>query len=51
MQRRASRAHLRYSLTADLSRTRELLGWSLPASVLDGLRCTVDWYLARRGGV
>jgi UDP-glucose 4-epimerase len=48
--RRAEVARLCGSLTVDLSTTRELLGWSPPLSVDEGLRRTVDWYLSRQAG-
>jgi nucleoside-diphosphate-sugar epimerase len=48
--RRAEMARLCGSLTVDLSRTRERLGWSPPTSVEEGLRRTVDWYLSRQDG-
>jgi UDP-glucose 4-epimerase len=48
--RRAEVARLCGSLTVDLSRTRELLGWSPPTSVEEGLQRTVDWYLSRQDG-
>lgn len=46
--RRAEVARLCGSLTVDLSRTRDLLGWSPPTSLDEGLERTVAWY--RSGG-
>jgi nucleoside-diphosphate-sugar epimerase len=37
-----------YSRAADLSRTRALLGWEPAISVQEGLRRTIDWYVAAR---
>jgi nucleoside-diphosphate-sugar epimerase len=33
-----------FSRAADLSRSRELLGWEPVVSIEEGLRRTIDWY-------
>jgi nucleoside-diphosphate-sugar epimerase len=33
-----------FSRAADLSRSREVLGWEPSVSIQDGLRRTIDWY-------
>ncbi len=35
------------NLQIDISKTREVLGWSPPVSVDEGLKKTADWYLKR----
>jgi len=37
-----------FSRAADLSRTRNLLGWEPGTSFEEGLRRTIDWYYATR---
>ena len=37
-----------FSRAADLSRTRNLLGWEPDTSFVEGLRRTIDWYYATR---
>jgi UDP-glucose 4-epimerase len=37
-----------YSRAADLTRSRQLLGWEPQTSFADGLRRTVEWYLDER---
>lgn len=37
-----------YSRAADLTRARERLGWEPQMSVKEGLRRTIDWYVASR---
>jgi len=36
------------NLQVDISKTRELLGWSPPVSVDEGLQKTANWYLSQR---
>ncbi len=36
------------SLAVDISKNRELLGWSPPVSVEDGMKKTADWYLSNK---
>ena len=45
--KRAVAKRLVGSLRVDISKTREVLGWSPQVSVDEGLKRTADWYLKR----
>jgi nucleoside-diphosphate-sugar epimerase len=46
--KRAELARLCGSLVIETSALRDVLGWLPPVSVSEGLRRTVDWYLAQK---
>jgi nucleoside-diphosphate-sugar epimerase len=48
MGKRGMVKQLAYRLLVDSGRMRRELGWSPPYSIEEGLRETVDWYLAWR---